>query len=106
MCRFGYKALERNRYAECVFCPHKIGEDCLEWNRENVVEMESEDAGTFQEMIPIGVRCRHFETCSNSGHIDNVPMPKGTKFIAGQVQVFTRMIHISTSRAYLHGELY
>jgi hypothetical protein len=47
MCWFGYKALERNRYAECVFCPHKICEDCLEWNRENVVEMESEDAANL-----------------------------------------------------------
>ena len=44
MCRFGYRGLDRNRYAECMKCPHKVCEDFKVWNRENVAGMEAEDA--------------------------------------------------------------
>ena len=44
-CRFDYKELNRNRYADCAnaSCNHKICENCKEFNDENVMEMKAED---------------------------------------------------------------
>jgi hypothetical protein len=38
--------MDRNCHALCTntSCNHKVCEDCKEWNEENVVEMEAEDA--------------------------------------------------------------
>jgi hypothetical protein len=44
MCRFGYTGSDRNRYGMCSGCAHRVCEDCKAWNKENVAEMEAEDA--------------------------------------------------------------
>lgn len=43
VCRHGYKGSDRNRYAICAGCPHKVCEDCKAWNKETAAEMKAED---------------------------------------------------------------
>jgi hypothetical protein len=40
-CKFGYKGVDRNRYADCSnsACGHPVCNDCLPWTRENVQAM-------------------------------------------------------------------
>ena len=54
VCRHGYKGSDRNRYAICAGCPHKVFEDCKARNKDTAAEMKAEDAenaesGDYQE---------------------------------------------------------
>jgi hypothetical protein len=75
----------------------------IAWDSDGIAKMllrwRHRTLRTFRAMIPTGVRLRHFEACPNG--VTYIIYPKRTKYRAGQVEVFTWMMYISTSRAYM-----